>query len=70
MVQIYCGYKDCENLEQGRCEATAVRIDPDQGCLTYLPVAEVFPPEKKRGGDSLTWDREFMDDDTFDEDIL
>lgn len=70
MAEIYCGYHDCENLDQGRCQATAVRFDPDQGCLTFNPLSELFHGKRYDQGDKLMWDREFIDDDAFDEDIL
>lgn len=70
MVEIYCAYDDCESIDQGRCQATAVKIDPEQGCMTYNPLSGVFPGKRDDQGDKLMWDREFIDDDTFDEDIL
>jgi hypothetical protein len=32
---IRCHYADCINLDEGFCGASAVELDPEDGCLTY-----------------------------------
>jgi hypothetical protein len=41
MPRIRCHYLDCAFLDDGFCSAAAVEIDPDAGCMTYSPNAEV-----------------------------
>ena len=45
MPQIRCRYIDCIFLESDFCSAEIVKIDPDEGCITYtnmddIPIAE------------------------------
>ena len=42
MPRIRCAYEDCVFLDDGYCTAAAVEIDPDRGCLTYKPAADVM----------------------------
>lgn len=70
MVDVYCEYRDCEHIEDGQCQASAMRIDPDRGCLTYQPMKGGPGSDSAQQGDQLTWDREFIDDNSFSEDIL
>ena len=35
MPRIHCLYDDCIFLEKGFCTASAIELDPDDGCLTY-----------------------------------
>lgn len=41
MPKIRCRYTDCGFLDEGICSAALVELDPDKGCLTYAPTAEV-----------------------------
>ncbi|HML41144.1 MAG TPA: hypothetical protein PKD23_10710 [Bellilinea sp.] len=41
MPKIRCRYIDCAFLDDGYCSAALVEIDPDSGCNTYSPTAEV-----------------------------
>jgi hypothetical protein len=41
MPQIRCRYLDCIFLESGFCGAEIVKIDPDEGCLTYTRIDDV-----------------------------
>jgi len=46
MPRIRCHYVDCVFLEGGYCGATAVEIDPDEGCMTYTHIADVSVEEE------------------------
>jgi hypothetical protein len=62
MPKIRCHYIDCGFLDDGYCSAALVEVDPDNGCLTYAPTAEV-PGEDE-------WDEEEMEEwDDADEEI-
>ncbi len=41
MPRIRCRYIDCYFLEAGYCTAEIIRIDPDEGCLTYSHIDDV-----------------------------
>jgi hypothetical protein len=41
MPKIRCRYIDCAFLDNGYCSAALIEVDPDSGCLTYSPTAEV-----------------------------
>ncbi|HNS64037.1 MAG TPA: hypothetical protein PKN11_06410 [Anaerolineaceae bacterium] len=45
MPKIRCRYIDCGFLDEGYCSAALVEMDPDQGCLTYAPTAEIIPED-------------------------
>lgn len=66
MTRIYCGFADCENFEEGVCTATAVRIDPEDNCLTYQPYQRAPDKGREIEGDRLTWDMEYFEDDPSD----
>lgn len=66
MTRIYCGFADCENFEEGICTATAVRIDPEENCLTYQPFRQEAEVDREIAGDRLTWDMEYFEDDPTD----
>lgn len=66
MTRIYCGFADCENFEEGICTAAAVRIDPDENCLTYQPYRRTAEVDQEIEGDRLTWDMEYFEDDPTD----
>jgi len=40
MPRIRCHYLDCVFLDEKYCSAAAVEIDPEGGCLTYVPNEE------------------------------
>lgn len=40
MPRIHCLYMDCNFLEDNYCAAPRVEIDPDIGCVTYVPVGD------------------------------
>lgn len=35
MPKIRCYYDDCVFLAKGLCDAPAIELDPEDGCLTY-----------------------------------
>jgi hypothetical protein len=41
MPRIRCRYIDCYFLESGYCTAEIIRLDPDEGCLTYSHIDDV-----------------------------
>ena len=41
MPRIRCHYLDCVFLDEGYCSAALVEVDPDTGCNTYSPNAEI-----------------------------
>ena len=41
MPKIRCHYIDCAFLDEGYCSAALVELDPDRGCITYSPTAEI-----------------------------
>ncbi len=45
MPKIRCHYEDCGFLDEGFCSAALVEIDPDKGCITYVPSADSIPEE-------------------------
>lgn len=50
MARIRCHYLDCVFLDDGYCSAAAIELDPDAGCMTYSPTAEVAADD--------TWEEE------------
>jgi len=40
MPRVRCRYLDCIFLDDGFCGASAMEIDPDEGCLTYSQLDE------------------------------
>ena len=70
MTQIYCAFQDCEYYENGLCSAAAIRISPDEGCLTYTPFESGHTKEDTaKQGDQLTWDEEYFEYELLDDDI-
>ncbi len=53
-TKIRCHYIDCAFLDDGYCSAAMVEIDPDNGCLTYSPTAEVDHEDE--------WDEEELEE--------
>jgi hypothetical protein len=45
MPRIRCHYLDCAFLDDGYCSAAAVEVDPDNGCITFSPTAEISSEE-------------------------
>ncbi|MEN6480773.1 MAG: hypothetical protein ABFD29_01150 [Anaerolineaceae bacterium] len=45
MPKIRCHYLDCGFLDDGYCSAALVELDPDKGCITYAPTADVNPDD-------------------------
>ncbi|OJX46895.1 MAG: hypothetical protein BGO78_15420 [Chloroflexi bacterium 44-23] len=45
MPKIRCHYEDCGFLDEGFCSAALIELDPDKGCLTYVPTADSIPEE-------------------------
>jgi len=41
MPRIHCRYIDCVFLESGLCAAEIVKIDPDEGCMTYTHIDDI-----------------------------
>ena len=56
MPRIRCNYVDCIFLEAGFCIAEIIRIDPDEGCLTYTRLDEVAM------ADGETWEDDDLDE--------
>lgn len=66
MPRIRCAYEDCVFLDEHYCTASVVEIDPDRGCLTYKPTAEVLAnldDDDFLDDDDLLDDDDFLDDD-------
>ncbi len=61
MPRIRCTYEDCVFLDNHYCTASEVEIDPDRGCQTYKPKAEVLVTWGE--DDDLLDDDDFLDDD-------
>ena len=55
MPQIWCHYKDCKFLDGGYCSAVSIKVDPNDGCLTFV----------KRGDHAI--DSTLEDEDPFNE---
>lgn len=56
MPKIRCHYIDCAFLDEGYCSAAMVELDPDTGCKTYSPTAEVT--------DENEWEEEEEEEET------
>jgi hypothetical protein len=53
MPRLRCHYVDCIYLEGGLCGASAVELDPDEGCMTYTHITDVSTEEDDWDEDSL-----------------
>lgn len=53
-TKIRCHYTDCAFLDDGYCSAAMIELDPDKGCLTYNPTAEVEHEDE--------WDEEELEE--------
>lgn len=60
MPKIRCFYDDCIFLSRGFCEAPAIELDPEDGCLTYSEDPDDLD------NDSFLLDEDDLDD--YDED--
>ena len=69
MPRIRCYYLDCAFLDDSFCSAAAVEIDPDAGCRTYSPSAEVMQDEDWEDEEELEEWEELEEEDDEDEDI-
>lgn len=56
MPQIRCRYVDCVFLESSFCMAETVKIDPDEGCVTYARIGDVSLEDVE------DWEDEELDD--------
>lgn len=64
MPRIRCHYLGCSFLDDGYCSAAAVEIDPDAGCMTYSPNAEVSSDDDWNEDEELEeWDELEEDED-------
>jgi hypothetical protein len=55
MPDIRCFYIDCMFLEDGYCTSSGIKLEPDDGCMTYTRV------------DDLSFEDEDWDDEDIDE---
>jgi hypothetical protein len=68
MSRIRCRYIDCVFLEDGFCGANSIKLDPDEGCLTYRRIGDI-PEDEDWEEDELEefWEEEddslYQDDD-------
>lgn len=69
MPRIRCHYLDCALLDEGYCSAAQVEFDPDSGCLTYSPNADVNTDEDwdEEEEELEEWDEMESDDDEDDD---
>ena len=69
MPRIRCFYVDCVFLDDDFCGATAVEIDPDEGCMTYTQSSVLLDEEiveeewEDLGFDEAEDDDLWLDDD-------
>ncbi len=69
MPRIRCHYLDCAFLDEGYCSAASVEIDPDTGCATYSPTAEVSSEDGWDEEEELEEWEEFEEEEEEDDDI-
>jgi hypothetical protein len=69
MPQIQCRYVDCIFLEAGLCAAEIIKIDPDEGCLTYARIEDVALVESEEWEDEELDEMWEEDDDELEEDV-
>ncbi len=66
MARIRCKYLDCTFLDGGICSATAIELDPDEGCLTFAQIGDSYEDEEWETDDDLDgyaeWDSDDDDD--------
>jgi len=75
MTRIRCLYEDCVFLSKGFCIATAVELDPEDGCLTYSENSNDFISNSLMDDDDEnlddyedSWEDEGFDEIDFEED--
>lgn len=68
MPRIRCHYIDCAFLDDGYCSAAAVELDPDAGCMTYVPNAEAVENDEWDDEDELEEVDEWEDTEDDEED--
>ena len=66
-AQVHCDYLDCENNEDKKYHAVAIRLSSADGCLTYQTPGRVSKKANVEKGDRLLWDREYFEDDPLDD---
>jgi len=69
MTVVHCEIRDCENNEELICRAGAIRLTGKNCCLTYQGSETGANSRGMLEGDRLTWDREYLNDDPFDDDL-
>jgi hypothetical protein len=71
MPRIRCLYEDCVFLSKGMCIATAIELDPDDGCLTYSEESDEFAADTLLDDDDFDvaddWEDEGFEELDFDE---
>lgn len=55
MPRIRCHYEGCIHLEANLCDADAIELDPEMGCLT-------FTQESEEVADEEDWDEELFEE--------
>jgi len=69
MPRIRCHYVDCTFLEEGYCRASAVEIDPSEGCMTYSPDDDLVEDEELWADEEVeTFEEDWEGDEEFEED--
>lgn len=53
MSRIRCHYSDCIFLDEGYCGASAVEIDPEEGCVTYARAGEISTEQAWEDNENL-----------------
>ena len=66
MPRIRCHYLDCVFLDDRYCSAAAVEINPDTGCLTYVPNEEAEIDNWEDEEELDAWDEIEAEDDNDD----
>lgn len=67
MPRIRCHYLDCIFLDEKYCTAAAVELNPESGCLTYVPDEESELKNWEEEEEMDEW--EDMDSDEDDDDL-
>jgi len=72
MARIRCKYIGCAFLDGGICSATAIELDPDEGCLTYSQLGDPFDEDDWNEDEYMDgyeeWDSDDFNNGLFDED--
>lgn len=64
MARIRCKYIGCTFLDEGLCTATAIELDPDEGCITFTQIGDPFDDDDDwDNNDDLDGYEEWDDDD-------